>query len=162
MRNNYVYYRTYRKPPNTYNNVPFDSCHSRATKLGIIATEFVRLLRTNRHENDFEVAQLFSTGRFIERGYPHSELRRLSDKFCWSRKSAHAVKRQQSRVVPFQGSVQWCCTANRHQQDLERTIDFASNRFYGFASHVGLLYLWVKHVPMQIQQVLMSLLFKFG
>ena len=101
IRSNYVYYRTYRKPLNTYNYVPFDSCHSRATKLGIIATEFVRLLRTNRHESDFEVAQLFSTGRFIERGYPHSELRRLSDKFCWSRKSVHAVKRQQSRVVPF-------------------------------------------------------------
>ena len=46
-------YTTYRKPKRTYSYVPYISCHSRATKLGIVPTEVIRMLRTNSAESDF-------------------------------------------------------------------------------------------------------------
>ena len=56
-------YTTHRKELATYNYTPFDSNTSAVTLLGIIATEALRLLRTNSTERAFNYQVDFFVGK---------------------------------------------------------------------------------------------------
>ena len=56
---NKLAFSTHRKPLASYAYTPFDSNHSSATLLGIVATEAVRLLRTNNSQHTFDKQRCF-------------------------------------------------------------------------------------------------------
>ena len=78
---------TYRKPACTYQYTPFNSEHSYATRVGIIATELVRLLRTNSREEDFRKQVTFFTAKLKQRGYCPTIMQNIASKYPWSKKT---------------------------------------------------------------------------
>ena len=101
---NSITYSTYRKPQCTYSYLPETSCHSRATKHGIIHTECIRMLRTNCAEDSFREQVNFFVGKLRDRGYDPIDIRRIVAKYDWSRKSEVLHKnadRKRLRVVPL-------------------------------------------------------------
>ena len=59
ISSNELHFSPHRKKLATYGYTPYDSCHSRSTLHGIVATECVRLLRTNSHETSFTTQIVF-------------------------------------------------------------------------------------------------------
>ena len=79
-------YSTHRKPMATYNYTPYDSNHSQSTLLGIVATEAIRLLRTNCSRASFEFQRDFFMGKLKLRGFNLDEVRRLLAKYPWQKR----------------------------------------------------------------------------
>ena len=79
-------YSTHRKALAAYAYTPFDSCHAYSTLLGIVATEAVRLLRTNLYQVDYEAQLCFFMGKLKLRGYDIVMVRKVIKKYPWSRK----------------------------------------------------------------------------
>ena len=52
-------------------------------KLGIVDTECIKLLQTNRFQRDFELQKSFFIEKLCMRGYKHHIVRAKADKFCW-------------------------------------------------------------------------------
>ena len=96
---------TYRKPRCSYNYTPADSNHAPKTLLGIVATEAVRLLRTNTSENTYRFQRLFFLGRLRDRGFDVMQCARILDKYQWKDKddilSRHVVDVCSKKVLPF-------------------------------------------------------------
>ena len=68
LRNDTIEYATYRKPMCMYAYLSSSSCHSRATKLGIVHTEIIRLMRKNMFEADFNREKTFFLCKLSDRG----------------------------------------------------------------------------------------------
>ena len=101
-------YSTFRKPLATYNYTPADSCHPGATLLGIVATESVRLLRTNSTCEKFNFQRNFFASKLKLRGYNLKDVRKIFHKYPWHRrkeiikpKRAVAVKGIVALKLPF-------------------------------------------------------------
>ena len=96
-------YKTFRKPLNTYAYLPFCSNHPLATRAGIISTELVRLLLTNRFPEDFHSEIAFFSQRLCDRGYPIELILKHRQQYLWSLKSEilgrTSVKKPQ--IVPL-------------------------------------------------------------
>ena len=78
-----VMYETYRKPLCTYDYLPFASCHSESTRLGIFKGELVRLLRTNKIRSGFEKEAEFTFRKLVDRGYCRVALRKIRSHITW-------------------------------------------------------------------------------
>ena len=52
----------------TYDYLPFVSCHSKNTKVGIFKVETIRLMRTNLFQASFEAEVEFTFRKLIDRG----------------------------------------------------------------------------------------------
>ena len=59
----------YRKPLNTYNYTPANSCHARQTFDGIVATELNRLSRICKCKTRYDAEVLFFFDKLHQRGY---------------------------------------------------------------------------------------------
>ena len=70
-------YSTHRKELATYNYTPYDSNHSVHTLLGIVATEAIRILRTNSHEDTFRFQRDIFVGKLKLRGFDLVQVRRI-------------------------------------------------------------------------------------
>jgi hypothetical protein len=81
-----VMYETYRKPLCTYDYLPFASCHSESTRLGIFKGELVRLLRTNKIRSGFDREAEFAFRKLIDRGYCRVALRKIRSQITWDSK----------------------------------------------------------------------------
>ena len=62
---NALHYSMYRKTLNSYDYVPFQSCHAKATFRAVVMTELHRLLLTNIDEHSFNEQVDFSFCRFL-------------------------------------------------------------------------------------------------
>ena len=98
-------YRTYRKPACTYAYTPAMSCHAKSVLEGIVATEVVRLLRTNNRRRDFAFQIVFFAGKLIARGFDPSMIRRVACRYPWRHRNKILERRGKSSVktyiVPF-------------------------------------------------------------
>ena len=65
-----ISFETYRKPNCLYMYTPWNSCHHVSVKTGVVATEVIRLLRTNSRENSFRKHISILQSKFKHRGYP--------------------------------------------------------------------------------------------
>ena len=96
---------TYRKPTCSYNYVPFSSCHSMTVKMGIVATECVRMLVTNCDAASFETQIHFFMGKLKLRGYDLRAVRRIVDRYGFERREQFlgngARIRDKRKIVPF-------------------------------------------------------------
>ena len=101
---NGFYVSTYRKPACTYQYTPFNSEHALSSRVGIISTEIVRLLRTNSKYEDFQIQLEFFTGKLKQRGYCPTIVQNIAAKYPWSEKT-NILERSRSRsqhvLVPF-------------------------------------------------------------
>ena len=77
-------YSTHRKKLCTYAYLPFNSCHSVSSRIGIVHTEFYRLLLTNRDEHNFNSQVVFFSGKLKDRGYKPSLVRKYVERYTWS------------------------------------------------------------------------------
>ena len=88
----------------SYSYTPYDSCHAYSTLLGIVATETVRLLRTNLLQADFDAQIAFFIGKLKLRGYDVKMIRTVIKRYQWIEKEAilnrHACKRAKM-IVPL-------------------------------------------------------------
>lgn len=71
----------------TYDYLPFVSCHSKNTKLGIYNGEVFRLMRTNLFQESFEAEVEFTFRKLIDRGYDRDALRKIRNDIPWSQKA---------------------------------------------------------------------------
>ena len=97
-------YCTYRKPMNTYQYLPYNSCHHESSKLGIFRTELHRFLITNSTVDSFSFQAHFTMHKLILRGYPADSLFKILDEFPWSQKQHilnRPAKQVKRKVVPF-------------------------------------------------------------
>ena len=99
-------YRTHRKPMNTFAYVPASSAHPVAVKEAIIATETIRLLRTNSAEDTFAAECLLFLNKLKLRGYSIQRAREIMQRYTWQCKhdilhKKHATEGNKPRVVPF-------------------------------------------------------------
>ena len=98
-------YSTHRKKLCTYAYLPFNSCHSFSSRIGIVHTEFYRLLLTNREEHNFNSQVAFFYGKLKNRGYKPSLVRKYAERYKWTEKrnilSKTSEKTIRSQVVPF-------------------------------------------------------------
>ena len=106
VRASFFSYSTFRKPMNKYQYLPYDSNHSKQTKHGIISTELVRLIRTNRTCDDFERQVDFFVLKLRARGYDPVVIRETIDRHVWtSFKDRHACPYNGpsvvQQIVPF-------------------------------------------------------------
>ena len=58
-----------RKPMCTYDYLPFESCHSSNTKLGISKGEIIRPMHTNLFRESFEAEVEITFRKILDRGY---------------------------------------------------------------------------------------------
>ena len=98
-----IYYCTFRKPLNAYAYLPFDSNHPLSSKLGIVATECMRLLITNKEKASYDSQRAFFADRLQDRGYPWLEIMKQFVKYPWHAKATllerrHTIKKH---VVAF-------------------------------------------------------------
>ena len=70
-------FSTFFKPLNCYLFTPWLSNHNTSCLEGIVTTQLIRLLRTNKTQASFESAWAFLRHKFMNRGYPVSVLDRL-------------------------------------------------------------------------------------
>ena len=103
VKDSIIKYSTYRKPMNTYQYTPFNSSCPMHTKLGILESEFRRLLRTNMFEEDYAQQVTFFAAKLRERGYPAELIYKYVLKFPWKRKAEILSKTtvNSKTVVPF-------------------------------------------------------------
>ena len=98
-------YSTHRKKLCTYAYLLFNSCHSFSSRIGIVHTEFYRLLLTNREEHNFNSQVAFFYGKLKNRGYKPSLVRKYAERYKWTEKrnilSKTSDKTIRSQVVPF-------------------------------------------------------------
>ena len=96
-------YCTYRKPLNTYAYVSFDSCHPDQSKLAIIHGECVRLLLTNRSEQNYCSQCAFFRGKLLLRGFPPEAVRKIMSKYPWHAKDHILARRARvkKKIVPL-------------------------------------------------------------
>ena len=96
-------YRTFRKPLNSYAYLPWSSNHSLASRRGIICTECIRLLTTNRFEHTYHSELLFFAKKLCDRGFPHDLVFVTFTRYPWSEKRGLLKKKNSARlsVVPF-------------------------------------------------------------
>ena len=113
ITNGQLVYTTHRKPLCAYAYTPFDSNHALQTRLGIIATELVRLLRTNSSESAFNAQTAFFKSKLKSRGYDINHVDALLPKYRWEHKHIFAKDCVQTKklVVPFKFS--YCEGAER-------------------------------------------------
>ena len=88
---------------NTYQYTPFNSSCPMHTKLGILESEFRRLLRTNMFEEDYAQQVTFVAATLRGRGYPAELIYKYVLKFPWKRKAEILSKTtvNSKTVVPF-------------------------------------------------------------
>ena len=97
-------YSTHRKALASYSYTPFDSNHASSTLLGIVATETVRLLRTNCCKTSFEAQCCFFSGKLKLRGFDITVVRRIMARYPWSGKDAILKRKAKGRsevLVPL-------------------------------------------------------------
>ena len=70
-------YSTHFKPLNSYLFTPWLSNHTVSCLEGIVTTQLLRLIRTNKTHASFASAWTFLKHKFVGRGYPVSVLDRL-------------------------------------------------------------------------------------
>jgi hypothetical protein len=97
-------YSTHRKELAAYAYTPFDSCHAHSTLLGIVATETVRLLRTNLLQRNFNAQIWFFISKLKMRGYDVTLVRNIIKRYAWADK--HEILKRSScrnvkQVVPL-------------------------------------------------------------
>jgi len=103
----HIVYETYRKPQCLYMYTPWDSCHSFSVKAGIVATEVIRLLRTNLYESSFKKHIQILISKFRNRGYPMEVVKKQIDSRTWGTKAnfvraAKGVNTSNvSKLLPF-------------------------------------------------------------
>ena len=102
---NKLAFSTHRKPLASYAYTPFDSNHSSATLLGIVATEAVRLLRTNNSQHTFDKQRCFFIGKLKLRGFDIKQVRRILAKYPWSAREKllmpTACRSSKKTIVPL-------------------------------------------------------------
>ena len=99
------YYSTYRKPMCTYDYLPFVSCHSNNTKLGIFKGEVLRLVRTNMFQDSPEKDVGFTFNKLVDRGHDRDALRKIRRNMPWIQKAArvkHAGSSSTGKALPLQ------------------------------------------------------------
>ena len=104
LRNDTIEYATSRKPMCMYAYLSSSSCHSRATKLGIVHTEIIRLMRTNMFEADFNREKSFFLCKLNDRGYDFKSVREIANRYLWSCKHSILLKRERKldkRIIPL-------------------------------------------------------------
>ena len=103
IRAHVIRFSTYRKPLCSYNYTSFDSCHPSNVKNCIIATEAVRLLRTNDCESSFRSQLGLFRSKLFQRGYCPIHVAKILDRYPWSCRG-HILRqsfKSSNRIVPF-------------------------------------------------------------
>ena len=87
----------------SYNYTPFASCHSLATKKGIVMTECIRLLRTCKFKHDYERGREFFRGKLKARGYPAELIAEQFERAEWQDKARLLKPRAkvENKIAPF-------------------------------------------------------------
>ena len=76
-----------------------------SVKLGIVATEAFRLLRTNSGESAYEAQVRFFRSKLIQRGFDPDQIDGVLQRYPWSRRASILADRKQggspASLVPF-------------------------------------------------------------
>lgn len=74
---------TFRKPINAYLYLPWCSCHSIASRVGVITTELHRLLLTSESEESCVREVHFFRNKLLDRGFPPEVFDNSVGRFPW-------------------------------------------------------------------------------